>query len=208
MVEQEARGHSESASDGEPGAVTIPQQKLNIKLGAGVSDSDIIALKSSIQSVVDTDSVSIFNFREITGLVNHNIGLVLLLLQGIVAFLFTLSFFQLLLSIQANLKENMWQFGVLRAIGMTKDHIELLTLIEAMGVIFSSIVLGFLVGWSMTLVSMSVIQIIQEMPVDYSVDWGTLGALFAMGALTVYVGTSLSVQLVNRKRISQILNNQ
>ena len=41
----------------------------------------------------------------------------------IVGFQFILTFFQLILSIEANLKENQVQIGILRAIGLTKNDV-------------------------------------------------------------------------------------
>jgi len=88
---------------------------------------------------------------------------------------------------------------------MNKEDVGQITVIESTALIISSILLGFLVGYFSTLVTMSIFAIFAEFPVDYSVDWVTLLALVGMGLATVFVGTKMSLQVVNKKKISQIL---
>jgi ABC-type antimicrobial peptide transport system permease subunit len=55
---------------------------------------------------------------------------------GMVAF--SISFFLLLVSITSNVNENIWEFGVLRAIGLKKNQIMRIYLYESLAVTFSA----------------------------------------------------------------------
>mmetsp|Transcript_11015 Transcript_11015/g.16712 ORF Transcript_11015/g.16712 Transcript_11015/m.16712 type:complete len:141 (+) Transcript_11015:4154-4576(+) len=123
----------------------------------------------------------------------------------IIAMLFVLSFFQFILSVQANLKESKWQIGVLRAIGLKKDSVSSLVLIESSAVILAATLIGFIVGYVITILSVSLFQVIAELPTDYSVDWVSLVSLTLLGLVTVWVGTKMSMHIINSKRITQIL---
>lgn len=57
-----------------------------------------------------------------------------------------LSFFLILVSFVANIKENSWEFGVLRAVGLSKDQIQSVYMIESCSLIISSGVLGTIIG--------------------------------------------------------------
>jgi ABC-type lipoprotein release transport system permease subunit len=52
----------------------------------------------------------------------------------------------LIVSISANIRDSMWELGVLRAMGMTKVEIMRITIYESMANNFSSIILGFSIG--------------------------------------------------------------
>uniref|UniRef100_A0A7S3CSM5 ABC3 transporter permease C-terminal domain-containing protein n=1 Tax=Strombidium rassoulzadegani TaxID=1082188 RepID=A0A7S3CSM5_9SPIT len=138
-------------------------------------------------------------------MVNETMQALTLILSLIIAFLFLLSFFQFVLAVQANLKDNQWQIGVLRAMGMNQGDVRVMTLVESTSVILSAIVLGFGVGYVMTVATLSVIHITQEMPIDYSIDWKMVGALFSMALLTVNYGTDLCISQVSKKKITAIL---
>jgi ABC-type lipoprotein release transport system permease subunit len=73
--------------------------------------------------MVDTDNVHFINFREIKKMTVESVEKIMILLDILVFLLFVLSFYQLLLSLEANMRDSKWQIGVLRAMGMTKVDI-------------------------------------------------------------------------------------
>eukprot|EP01017_Pseudomicrothorax_dubius_P044076 TRINITY_DN7418_c0_g2_i2.p1 TRINITY_DN7418_c0_g2~~TRINITY_DN7418_c0_g2_i2.p1 ORF type:complete len:145 (-),score=1.94 TRINITY_DN7418_c0_g2_i2:94-528(-) len=57
-----------------------------------------------------------------------------------------LSFFVLLISFTANVTENAWEFGVLRAIGLNKSQMTRIYIYESMSLMLSAGILGIIVG--------------------------------------------------------------
>ena len=57
-----------------------------------------------------------------------------------------LSFFLLLVSFVSNVRENSWEFGVLRGIGVSKHQLTRVYLYEAFILIFVSSLIGSLIG--------------------------------------------------------------
>jgi ABC-type antimicrobial peptide transport system permease subunit len=57
---------------------------------------------------------------------------IFIIIIGTVAF--CISFFLLLVSTTSNIRENIWEFGVLRAIGLRKDQIMRIYLYESLAV--------------------------------------------------------------------------
>lgn len=58
----------------------------------------------------------------------------------------TLSFFLILVSFVSNVKDNSWEFGVLRAVGLSKAQITRVYIYEAFSLITASGLLGTIVG--------------------------------------------------------------
>ena len=87
---------------------------------------------------------------------------------GIIAL--TLSFFLLLISTTANIKENLWEFGVLRAIGLTQSQSRRVFMYEAFAVILSALVLGIIVGLSIAFTLTAQFYLFIELPFKLAVS--------------------------------------
>ena len=77
-----------------------------------------------------------------------------------------------------------------------------MTVIEASAVVMSATIIGFCVGYIMTLLVVSLFQIIAELPPDFSVDWLSLGLLILVAQGTVVLGTSFGMKEIAKKRIT------
>jgi len=191
----------------------LPAQQLNLKLDHSkrLDKNELMRLKSMINTHVkgaDSNKVFIFDYQEIKSKMDESLTTMLLFLSLITGLLFLMSFFQLLLSIEGNIKDNQWQIGVLRSMGMTKQDITSLVLAESTANILAAVFIGFLIGYVVMVSSMSVMNTMFEMPINFDVDWLTLGVLMSISILTVVVGTNLSVRYVNSMRIAKILKGQ
>ena len=91
------------------------------------------------------------------------------------------------------MKESELQIGILRSIGMSKKDIVKVTLIEASTNIYSATIIGFVTGYTISLVAMSVLTTGWEFPVDYSVDWISFIALIGVSYIIVIFGTKICV---------------
>lgn len=90
---------------------------------------------------------------------------------GIVGFIsLTLSFFLLLISTTANIKENLWEFGVLRAIGLNKDQSRRVFMYEAFAVIFGALLLGIAVGITVAVTLTAQFYLFIELPFKLAVS--------------------------------------
>jgi len=60
--------------------------------------------------------------------------------------LFTLAFFQMTLSVQANIRDSQQQLGILRSMGMTQHDLKKVNIYEVLVNISSAVVIGLVVG--------------------------------------------------------------
>ena len=70
-----------------------------------------------------------------------------IILTAIVAFItLSIAFFLLLISMTQNINEAVWEYGVLRSMGITKEQGQRIYLYEAMMVVLVASMLGILCG--------------------------------------------------------------
>ena len=78
-------------------------------------------------------------------MISVNLGFSLLVgLIGLIAL--TLTFLLLLVATTQNIKENVWEYGVLRSMGITKDEGRRVFMYEAFLVIIAAGILGIIIG--------------------------------------------------------------
>jgi hypothetical protein len=82
-----------------------------------------------------------------------------------------------LISTTANIKENLWEFGVLRAIGLDKDQSRRVFMYEAFAVIFASLFLGILVGLTVAITLTAQFYLFIELPFKLSVRFPNSNSL-------------------------------
>jgi len=133
------------------------------------------------------------------------VGGIQLFLYLMAGFLFLLSFYQLLLAIDESLQESKYAIGVLRAMGMRKGQVTNLTVTEALANIISATTIGFILGRFLSVVAMSVLTNLLEMPIDTSLNLGELLVLISISIFTEYLGTKISVTIINKNKITAIL---
>jgi len=75
----------------------------------------------------------------VTAVFNFIVGII-----GVISLILT--FFLLLVATTQNIKDNIWEYGVLRSMGVTKDEGRRIFMYEAFLVIVSAGILGILIG--------------------------------------------------------------
>ena len=80
-----------------------------------------------------------------------------------------LAFFLLLISTTSNIKENVWELGVLRAMGLTQAQSKRVFMYEAFAVILSALSLGIIVGLIVSLTLTAQFYLFIELPFKLAV---------------------------------------
>lgn len=88
-------------------------------LASKASKSDKMKLMSALQTISDMVSSQIFDLDTLKAKAMQQSFAFILFSDVVVFVLFILAFYQLILAMEANLRENMWELGVLRSMGVT-----------------------------------------------------------------------------------------
>lgn len=119
--------------------------------------------------------------------------------------LFLMTFFQITVSVQASLREDSQELGVLRAIGLQKSAVVRVSLYETLSTLVGAMFLGTLIGlFSAGLIALLFITA-SEMPLVLNIPQGTLLAMLMMSLCTIVIGTVLGARGITKKSITSIL---
>ena len=116
-----------------------------------------------------------------------------------------LAFFLLLISTTQNVKENIWEYGCLRAMGFTKAEGMRVFMYEQYSVIIASLVIGTIVGFILAAVVTAQFFLFMEFPFKLNFPFALLYAMFAMSIVTTFFAVWVPVMEVNRQQIAQAI---
>lgn len=116
-----------------------------------------------------------------------------------------LAFFLLLIATTANVMDAVWEYGVLRSMGVTKAMGIRIFMYEAYLVIVVSTTLGIAVGWGLAaLVSYQFYSFI-ELPPSVDFPWFLTVCMVIIALITTAVSVLFPVQKVNGTHIARVL---
>lgn len=145
----------------------LPKSQLFVRVTPGATALEIEALLNRINSILANDKFTATDLRSLVATTRTASDFIDVAF-GIVAFVgIVLSFFVLLLSFIANIRENSWELGVLRAVGLSvwrgasvvcivaisdaRDYIQVnavsrVYIYEALSIIFACVIVGTTLG--------------------------------------------------------------
>jgi ABC-type antimicrobial peptide transport system permease subunit len=124
----------------------IPKKFLLIKLRPATTLRERSIFKNNLLNFASDSSMAVFDSISFMEGIESRMGMLDFFNLAISLVCFILGFFQLIVSISANIRDSMWELGVLRAIGMTNHEIMKITIYESFANNLSSIILGFVIG--------------------------------------------------------------
>jgi ABC-type lipoprotein release transport system permease subunit len=130
---------------------------------------------------------------------------VLIALIGAIAL--SLTFFLLLVATTQNIKDNVWEYGVLRSMGVTKNEGNRLFMYEAFLVIVSSALIGLAIGTSVACLVTAQFYMFLELPFALQFPWGLIAAFIGLALITTYFAVAVPVNSVNSRNIASVLKS-
>ena len=171
--------------------IGIPYDKLLIKLEDGVTSKQRSVLKNGLRNFLkDTDFlVDVIEFTNTTEEALEYVYLLNIIIATITS---TLAFFMVLISLSKNIKDNIWELGILRSIGLNQSDIYIVYFIEVFTVVIIGLILGAFTG-IFTSIALGVNYVIFfDLPFmlffPYYEFFTLLAFLMLTSVLTTYIG--------------------
>ena len=117
----------------------------------------------------------------------------------------TLAFFLLLISTTSNIRENVWEYGCLRAMGLTKAQGMRCFMYEQYSVIIAALLIGSLIGLVLSCIVTAQFFLFIELPFNLDFPWTLLITILALALGTTYFAVKIPVGSVNKKRIAIVI---
>ena len=117
------------------------------------------------------------------------------MLNAIISFIcYVLGLFQLVITIQANIRDSQWELGVLRSMGMNKDQVMKLTVYESLANNIGSIVCGCTIGLLVSVSSIGQFLIFLELPFKLMIPTNIIVIVGCLSVVTMAIGSWLGTK--------------
>ena len=115
---------------------------------------------------------------------------------------FILGTFQLIVTLAANIKDSMWELGVLRSIGCTRHQISRVMIYELIANTLAAMVLGLMSGIIVSILAIRLFYTIVELPFEVELPLQTMAILFLFTLMSLFLGAKYGTSAVYSKNIA------
>eukprot|EP01027_Heterolobosea_sp_BB2_P015365 GEZU01021989.1.p1 GENE.GEZU01021989.1~~GEZU01021989.1.p1 ORF type:complete len:139 (-),score=40.90 GEZU01021989.1:149-565(-) len=130
----------------------------------------------------------------------------LLLFFNIVAIIAViLCFFILWLSTTANVKENSWEFGVLRSVGLSVTKLIRAYVYESLCLVLAAFLSGTIVGIAIAMTLTLQFNLFLELPFQFDFPWVLFFSVFALSIFVAILGSAIPAMSMRKKEIALVL---
>lgn len=161
--------------------------------------------RNQLGGILTDDTMLIFDIKKFEDGVRSTLFLLEIFIIVVGAVAFCISFFLLVVSTTQNIRENIWEFGVLRAIGLRKDQILRIYLYESLAVTITSCILGLIVGFILALTLSLQFNLFLELPFNVAFPYALTFSMYGLAIITTVLGTAIPMHSVNERPIAGIL---
>ena len=119
----------------------------------------------------------------------------------------SLSFFFTIVSFVSNIKESSWEFGVLRALGLSKKQMTKVYVYEALCLVLGATVLGTIVGLVVAVISSTLFFLFTELPFFLDFPTSIFVITMVISILTAIFASKIAVDDIKDRQISSIIKS-
>ena len=183
----------------------VPKNKLYIKFAKPLNTQERDILSNGLRNFFTSDLTFIFDLTAAVETFQSTL-LFLNIFYIVVGFIaMVITFFLILVSFTSNIKENSWEFGVLRSIGLNKYQMTRIYSYEALSLILSSGILGTIVGISVAIILTSQFLLFTELPFEFIFPTEMFCVTFILGILTALLASYFATKEIREKPIANIV---
>mmetsp|Transcript_29088 Transcript_29088/g.28089 ORF Transcript_29088/g.28089 Transcript_29088/m.28089 type:complete len:212 (+) Transcript_29088:844-1479(+) len=183
----------------------IPINYMLVKVRAGLSTDKRNLLANEIRSYFSDDLTFLIDTEELRKSIESSVFLFQVFVGIVGTIALTLAFFLLLISTIQNIRDNVWEFGVLRAIGLNRGQSYRIYLYEALSVILGAVTLGLMVG--LVVAATLTAQFFLFLEFSYKLEFPTLlcFVMILMAFVTTVLAVVFPVRDINKKQIAVVI---
>jgi ABC-type antimicrobial peptide transport system permease subunit len=150
-------------------------------------------------------SCSIANVKELLKSTAKTTTALLGFFDVVAAIAVILCFFILTISFTANVRDNSWEFGVLRAVGMSVNQLIRAYIYEALCLVVAAFACGTVIGVVIAMTLVAQFNVFLEMPFHFAFPYWLFLSLAAMALIVAVLGSYIPARVLRRKEIALVL---
>ena len=183
----------------------IPKNLLHIKLNQTTTEREKMLLMNELLSFVRGFLTLVIDSRGLLVPLGQGIGLLSVFIYFVGSIGLFLAFFIVCISTWNKIQENLWEIGVLRAIGLSKLQIRQCYVVENVCVALAGGILGSVVGLTVSAQLSYLVSVFLNTSFNMYVPWGGfIGTLIGTAVICIY-GTEVVLRRIEHRQIASIL---
>jgi len=160
---------------------------------------------NNLRNFITDDTTLVFNTASLIDTTQTSTDMLLIFFNIVAAIAIFLCFFVLWLSFTANVKENSWEFGVLRALGLSVAQVIRAYIYEALAIIITAVFMGSTIGLLIAITLQLQFNLFTEMPFQFIFPYTLFFTVVGMSIIVAVLGSYLPAKELTRKAIAQAL---
>lgn len=180
-------------------------QRLFIQTPSDLSDLDRAAVINSLRTCIKDSLTQVIDTTDVMASTSTATSLILVFFNVISMVAILMCFFSLWLSFIANVNENAWEFGVLRAVGLTSFQVVRIYLYEAFALIISAVCISTVLGIAIAATLTLQFDIFSEMAFEFSFPSFLFFTVTTSSIVVAFVGSYLAARTLQSKPIAAAL---
>jgi len=179
-----------------------PKRTLLVRVTDDATMIQIEGLVNSLNSFVSNTQAQVTNLRDQVEQTQLASFLIILFFDLVAIIGLIFSFFVLWLSFTANVRENSWEYGVLRAVGLTSSTVSRLYIYEALSLVLSTIVLGTTLGITTAIILTLQTLLFSELPFEFNFPTELFVMVMLLSLLVAVLGSYFPSEEYRKKEIA------
>jgi len=180
---------------------------LRVRMSSRHTQSDREIIINGLRNYVKDSTTQIFDTQDILDSTQVAVNLLNLFFYIVSVISVILCFLVLWLSFTANVNENAWEFGVLRAIGLTANAVIRMYVYEALCLILSSVIIGSTIGILVSVTLTLQFNLFTQLPFTFDFPYILFSSVLIMSILVAIAGSYFPALTIKRKDIAIALKN-
>ncbi len=144
--------------------MNLLKENLQIKVVEGTSREERLQISNSVLAVCEDANLILVDSITLCTDMQTNMRIVDFFSACTSTICFILGMFQLIMTISANIKDSMWELGVLRSMGCTRSQITRVMVYELVSNTLSAMTLGLISGIIVSCLSIAQFYTLVELP--------------------------------------------
>lgn len=183
----------------------IPKKFLLINFARPLSEDDRIKLGDGLNNFIKGSDTFVIDTNDALEKLQQVLMVIGLFYQLVSIVSIILSFFLVWVSFVANVKENSWEYGVLRAIGLNKAQMNKIYVFEAVSLTIAASVLGTIVGVVVAIIVTFQFNAFSELPFMFFFPTGQFIFTLSLTFLTAVFGSIFALDDIRDRQIANII---
>lgn len=188
-----------------PNRTSLDFQRLLLRTRSDLTEKERAAVINGLRSCYKDSFTQVIDTVELLEGTEQASSLILVFFNVITLVAILMCFFSLWLSFIANVNENAWEFGVLRAIGLSSLQVVRIYLYEAFALILSAVIISTIIGFAIAATLTLQFDIFSEMAFEFTFPSFLFFSVCTLSIAVAFLGSWMAAQELRKKPIAAAL---